>query len=54
MVFGNTLIDNSQNLKLVDILNGIISMPKISENCIATDYCYRKFNLCKFCTSYRC
>lgn len=38
MIFGNTLIDNSQNLKLVDTLNGIISMPEISEICIATGY----------------
>ncbi len=38
MLFGNTLIDNSQNLKLVDTLNGIIAMPEISEICIATGY----------------
>lgn len=38
MLFGNTLIDNSQNLKLVDTLNGIIKMPEINEICIATGY----------------
>lgn len=38
MISGNTLIDNSQNLKLVDTLNDIISMPEISEICIATGY----------------
>lgn len=38
MLFGNTLIDNSQNLKLADTLNGIIKMPEINEICIATGY----------------
>ena len=38
MIFGNTLIDNSPKLKLVDTLNGIISMPEITEICIATGY----------------
>lgn len=35
---GNTLIDNSEKLKLVDTLNEIISMQEISEICIATGY----------------
>ena len=38
MLFGNTLIDNSQNLKFADTLNGIIKMPEINEICIATGY----------------
>ena len=38
MIIGNTLIDNSSNLKLVDTLNTIISMPEIKEICIATGY----------------
>lgn len=37
-MFGNTLVDNSPKLKLVDTLNEIISMPKINEICIATGY----------------
>lgn len=37
-MLGNTLIDNSQNLKLVDTLNEIISIPEIQEICIATGY----------------
>ncbi len=37
-MLGNTLIDNSPNLKLVDKLNAIISMPEINEICIATGY----------------
>lgn len=37
-MFGNTLIDNSSKLKLVDTLNEIISMPEINEICIATGY----------------
>ena len=37
-MFGNTLIDNSPKLKLVDTLNEIISMPEINEICIATGY----------------
>ncbi len=37
-MFGNTLIDNSAKLKLVDTLNEIISMPEINEICIATGY----------------
>ena len=37
-MLGNTLIDNSPNLKLVDTLNAIISMPEINEICIATGY----------------
>lgn len=35
---GNTLIDNSSKLKLVDTLNEIISKPEINEICIATGY----------------
>lgn len=35
---GNTLIDNSEKLKLVDTLDEIISMQEISEICIATGY----------------
>lgn len=35
---GNTLIDNSPKLKLVDTLNEIISKPEINEICIATGY----------------
>lgn len=38
-MLGNTLIDNSQNLKLVDTLNEIINIPEIQEICIATGYC---------------
>lgn len=34
----NTLIDNSQNLKLVDTLNEIICRPETKEICIATGY----------------
>lgn len=34
----NTLIDNSQNLKLVDTLNEIICRPEAKEICIATGY----------------
>ena len=41
-MLGNTLIDNSQNLKLVDTLNEIISIPEIQEICIATGYWYLK------------
>ena len=37
-MLGNTLIDNSQNLKLVDTLNEIINIPEIQEICIATGY----------------
>lgn len=37
-MFGNTLVDNSPKLKLVDTLNEIISMPEINEICIATGY----------------
>ncbi len=37
-MFGNTLVDNSFKLKLVDTLNEIISMPEINEICIATGY----------------
>ena len=37
-MLGNTLIDNSSNLKLVDTLNTIILMPEINEICIATGY----------------
>ena len=37
-MLGNTLIDNSPNLKLVDTLNTIILMPEINEICIATGY----------------
>ena len=37
-MIGNTLIDNSANLKLVDTLNEIISMYEIREICIATGY----------------
>ncbi len=36
-MFGNTILDNSLNLKLVDTLNEIISMPEIDEICIATE-----------------
>ena len=35
---GNTLIDNSEQLKLVDTLNKIISESEINEICIATGY----------------
>ena len=35
---GNTLINNSEKLKLVDTLNEIISMQEINEICIATGY----------------
>lgn len=37
-MIGNTLIDNSPKLKLVDTLNEIINMPEINEICIATGY----------------
>ena len=37
-MLGNTLIDNSPKLKLIDTLNEIISMPEINEICIATGY----------------
>ena len=37
-MLGNTLIDNSQNLKLVDIVNEIINIPEIKKICIATGY----------------
>lgn len=37
-MLGNTLIDNSQKLKLVDTLNEIISLPETDEICIATGY----------------
>jgi len=37
-MLGNTLIDNSQNLKLVDTLNEIINIPEVKEICIATGY----------------
>ena len=37
-MFGNTILDNSSKLKLVDTLNEIISMPEIDEICIATGY----------------
>ena len=37
-MLGNTLIDNSQNLKLVDTLNEIINISEIKEICIATGY----------------
>ncbi len=37
-MLGNTLIDNSPKLKLVDTLNTIISIPEINEICIATGY----------------
>ena len=42
---GNTLIDNSEQLKLVDTLNKIISESEINEICIATGYCARYFSL---------
>lgn len=35
---GNTLIDNSEHLKLVNILNEIITLPEVEEICIATGY----------------
>lgn len=37
-MIGNTLIDNSDNLKLVDTLNELINIPEIKEICIATGY----------------
>lgn len=37
-MIGNTLIDNSDKLKLVDILKEIISIPEMKEICIATGY----------------
>lgn len=37
-MLGNTLIDNSQDLKLVNTLNEIINIPEIQEICIATGY----------------
>lgn len=37
-MLGNTLIDNSEQLKLVDTLNEIIALPEVSEICIATGY----------------
>ncbi|MBD5408602.1 MAG: hypothetical protein HDR51_01175 [Treponema sp.] len=48
---GNTLIDNSEHLKLVNILNEIITLPEVEEICIATsDFVENfqvKFVLCK-------
>ena len=38
MGLSNTLIDNSENLKLIDTINEIIAEPKINEICIATGY----------------
>lgn len=37
-MYANTLIDNSEKLKLTDTLNEIILMPEINEICIATGY----------------
>ena len=38
MGLSNTLIDNSENLKLMDTINEIIAESKINEICIATGY----------------
>lgn len=37
-MLGNTLIDNSEQLKLVNALNEIITLPEVNEICIATGY----------------
>ncbi len=37
-VLNNTLIDNSEELKLINILKEILSLPELKEICIATGY----------------